>query len=103
MNGDYFQNPTFPNNSTPINIDIPSKEEYLEDNTLYNIIKSNKGKRVNIYVSFPNSDKEFSGILENIIKDHLIISDPETGKWYLIDTKYLNYIEFIEKINYSTT
>ena len=31
----------------------------------------------------------------------LIISDPTTGKWYLILMIYLNYVEFEEKINYS--
>lgn len=112
MNGNYYQNPTFPNNQMPINIpdspldsqqistNIPIEQSYIE-----NILRLNKGKRVNAYVSFPDSNewqnKIFSGVIEEAGKDHLIISDPETGKWYLIRIIYLDYIEFMERINYN--
>ena len=112
MNGNFYQNPTFPNNSTLINSEemppnnisfsntMPIEQSYIE-----NILRLNKGKRVNAYVSFSDSsewqNKIFSGIIEEAGRDHLIISNPETGKWYLIKIIYLDYIEFMEKINYS--
>jgi len=74
-----------------------------EQNNIENILKINKGRRVKAYVSFPNSsewqNKVFSGVIEDANIDHLIISDPSTGNWYLIKIIYLDYLEFMEKIN----
>ena len=111
MNGNYYQNPTFPTNQIPNNIpssppanisstnSIPMEQSYIE-----NILRLNKGKRVNAYVSYPDSsewqNKVYSGIIEEAGRDHLIISDPGTGNWYLIRLIYLDYVEFMEKINY---
>ncbi len=116
MNGNYYQNPTFPSNqmstvnqatiptSPPGNISsvstLPMEQSYIE-----NILRLNKGKRVNAYVSYPDStewqNKIYSGIIEEAGRDHLIISDPVNGYWYLIRMIYLDYVEFMEKINYS--
>ncbi len=117
MNGSYYQNPTFPGasdnsgfngnfqgNTPPGNIsyntDLDMEQSYIE-----NILRLNKGKRVKAYVSYPDSsdwkDKIYTGIIEEAGKDHLIISDPNTGIWYLIRLIYLNYVEFGERINYS--
>ncbi len=113
MNGSYYQNPTYPSNNTltstipsspPGNISstslLPMEQSYIE-----NILRLNKGKRVNAFVSYPDSsewqNKIYSGIIEEAGKDHLIISDPSTGNWYLIRMIYLDYVEFFERINYS--
>lgn len=113
MNGNYYQNPTFPSNqvpsptiptSPPGNISsssmMPMEQSYLE-----NILRLNKGKRVNAYYTYPDSnewrDKVVSGIIEEAGRDHLIISDPNTGQWYLLRMIYLDYVEFMERINYS--
>ena len=108
MNGNFYQNPTFPgleNNMTPPgNISsqqsLPMEQSYIE-----NILRLNKGKRVNAYVSYPDSsewqNKIYSGNIEEAGKDHLIISDPSSGRWYLIRLIYLNYVEFMEPIIYS--
>ena len=110
MNGNYYSNPTFPGNDynyentnnqnfVPIE-DVPMQQSYIE-----NILRHNKGKRVKLYVSFPDSnewrDKVFDGIVEQAGRDHIIISDPQTGKWYLVLMIYLDYVEFDERINYS--
>ena len=80
--------------------DLPLEQSYIE-----NILRLNKGKKVKAYVSYPDSidwkDSVYTGIIEQAGRDHLIISDPTTGKWYLILMIYLNYVEFEEKINYS--
>ncbi len=111
MNGNFYQNPTFPkasNNSSPTtppgNISYQSTMP-LEQSLIENILRLNKGKKVRAYVSYPDSnewrDKVYEGIIEESGRDHLIISDPNTGIWYLIRMIYLNYVEFEEKINYN--
>lgn len=79
---------------------LPMEQSYIE-----NILRLNKGKMVHLYMSFPDStewrDKVFSGILEEAGKDHIVISDPSSGKWYLLLLIYLNYVVFDERINYS--
>ena len=119
MNGSYYQNPTFPgameeanytetNNSSfitpPGNISFTplndGEQSYIE-----NILRLNKGKTVRAYVSYPDSiewkDKIYDGVIEEAGRDHLILSDPASGKWYLIRMIYLNYVEFDDRINYS--
>ena len=77
---------------------IPTEKSYIE-----NIIRINKGKKISIYQSFSNSnewrDKEFTGIIEQSGKDHVILSDPTSGNWYLLLMKYIDYIKFEEDIN----
>ena len=109
MNGTYYQNPTFPtatsnnyqDNIVPVGPqDLPMEQSYIE-----NILRLNKGKKIKAYVSYPDSidwkDSVYTGIIEQAGRDHLIVSDPSTGKWYLILMIYLNYVEFEERINYS--
>ncbi len=109
MNGVYYPNPTYPtvdNNTYEQGYeagqlaDAPMQQSYIE-----NILRHNKGKKVKAYVSFPDAsewkDKIFEGIIEQAGRDHLIISDPQTGHWYLILMIYLDYVEFDEKIAYT--
>lgn len=106
MNGNYYQNPTFPTsqNNYEVNLNNDTTLE-MEQSYIENILRLNKGKKVKAYVSFPDSndwrDKVFTGIIEEAGRDHLIISDPSTGHWNLILMIYLNYVEFDERINYS--
>lgn len=108
MNGSYYPSAKYPNdynlNTAPIgggaNENVQDEQSYIE-----NILRLNKGKRAKAYFSFPDSnewrDKVFEGIIEEAGKDHLVMSDPKTGKWSLILLIYLNFVEFYEKINYS--
>ncbi len=77
---------------------IPNEQSYIE-----NILRVNKGKRVTVYQSFADAeewrDKEFTGIIEQSGRDHIILSDPTTGNWYLLLMIYVNYIKFDEEIN----
>lgn len=109
MNGTYYQNPTFPGAQSPNNytdnIETVGVPLTMEQSYIENILRLNKGKRVNAFVSYPDSsewqNKIYTGIIEEAGRDHLIISDPVTGYWYLIRMIYLDYVEFMEKINYS--
>lgn len=108
MNGNYYQNPTFPNNNFPTppgNISVNEINMPIEQSYIENILRLNKGKKVKVYVSYPDSsawqNKVYEGIIEEAGKDHLIIKDNVSGSWYLIRIIYLNYVEFMEPINYS--
>lgn len=108
MNNSYY-NPYVSNtpSDTPSNqrqvSNIPNNVEE-EQSYIENILRLNRGKLGKFYMSFPDSvewrDKVFTGIIEQSGRDHIIISDPNTGKWYLLLIIYLNYVEFDEKINF---
>lgn len=106
MNGSYYKNAMYNADFDHIRPadnfggdDLPMEQSYIE-----NILRLNKGKKVNVYMSYSDSvewrDKMYTGVIEQAGRDHLIISDPSTGKWYLLLMIYLDYVEFNEKINY---
>lgn len=78
---------------------LPVEESYIE-----NILRLNKGKLVTIYATFEGNKewnaKIFKGIIEAAGRDHVIISDPQTGLRYLIPMVYLDYATFDEEIEY---
>ncbi|UOQ87116.1 spore coat protein GerQ [Gracilibacillus salinarum] len=78
---------------------LPMEESYIE-----NILRLNKGKTATVYMTFENNDrwnaKIFKGIIEAAGRDHIILSDPETGKRYILLMVYLDYITFDEEIVY---
>ena len=86
-----------PNQQTQMNYNVPLEQSYIE-----NILRLNRGKKVEVYASYPDSDewknKVFSGIIEQSGRDHIILSDPKTGDWYLILIIYVNFIKFDERI-----
>ncbi len=109
MNGNYFQNPTFPSNdneiiNTPINSNVYSTMLPIEQSYIENILRLNQGKKVKAYVSYPDSsswqNKVYEGLIEQAGRDHLILRDTKDNLWYLIRIIYLDYVEFDEKINY---
>ena len=92
-----INNPNSANTPNPINnfnqdynigTSLPMEQSYIE-----NILRLNKGKMVKAYVSFPDStewrNKIFAGRIEEAGRDHLIISNPNTGEWDLILMIYL--------------
>ncbi len=95
-----YNNPVFPNNKD-VNENKIDTISYM-----INILRMNKKRKVNVYTSFPklsdNKEDNFSGILEYIGYDHLILSEPSSGKFKIIPTVYIDYISFDEPINYSS-
>lgn len=90
-----------PNQTTaPTNMQeyIPNEQSYIE-----NILRVNKGKKVSVYQSFADAgewkDRIFTGIIEQSGRDHIILSDPTTGNWYLLLMIYVDFIKFDEEIN----
>ncbi len=108
MNNGYF-NPNLstsagiPNDINPSysagDSSLPMEQSYVE-----NILRLNKGKVASFYMTFPDSgewrDRIFTGVVEQAARDHIVVSDPKTGKWYLLLTIYLDFIVFDEEINY---
>ncbi|WP_177167217.1 spore coat protein GerQ [Salinibacillus kushneri] len=79
---------------------VPGEEEsYIE-----NILRLNRGKMATVYMTFENNEqwnaKVFKGILEAAGRDHIVLSDPETGRRYLLLMIYLDYVTFDEELNY---
>ncbi len=58
---------------------LPVEQSYIE-----NILRLNKGKLVSVYSTFENNKewnaKIFKGVIEAAGRDHLILSQMETGK-----------------------
>jgi spore germination protein Q len=111
MNNSYFPSSNNYNNTNNypnqlFSSSIGPSESLINQSYIENILTLNKGKLGKFYCTFPDSnewrDTVFSGVIEQAARDHLIISNPSTGKWYLIQMIYLNYCEFDEKINYLT-
>ncbi len=79
--------------------ELPMEQSYVE-----NILRMNKGKIASFYMTFPDAgewkDRIFTGVVEQAARDHFVISDPKTGKWYLLLSIYLDFIVFDEEINY---
>ncbi|WP_066188178.1 MULTISPECIES: spore coat protein GerQ [Gracilibacillus] len=78
---------------------LPVEQSYIE-----NILRLNRGKQATVYMTFENNDrwnaKIFKGIIEAAGRDHIILSDTETGKRYILLMVYLDYITFDEEIAY---
>ncbi|MEK4176709.1 spore coat protein GerQ [Aeribacillus sp. FSL K6-1305] len=80
---------------------LPLEESYVE-----NILRLNKGKLATVYMTFENNPewpaKVFRGVIEAAGRDHLILSDPQTGRRYLLLMVFLNYVTFDEEIVYTS-
>ncbi len=130
MNTNYYANPIYPNinnngfeftkakgitsipngntnNNNMLGVSNADNSNIVfeEQSYIENILRLNKGKLATFYFSYPDSvewrDRTYTGIIEAAGRDHIIISEPNSGKRYLLLNIYLNYVEFNEKINYS--
>jgi len=80
---------------------LPMEQSYIE-----NILRLNRGKQATVYMTFENNEQwnaqVFRGIIEAAGRDHIILSDPQTGRRYLLLMVYLDYVTFDEEINYGS-
>ncbi|UFJ39233.1 spore coat protein GerQ [Brevibacillus humidisoli] len=88
----------------PSGAPIPGTRDFVEQSYVENILRLNRGKMATVYMTFENNTewnaKVFRGIIEAAGRDHLIISDPDTGIRYLLLMVNLDYITFDEPIEY---
>ncbi len=83
----------------------PIPGQFVEQSYIENILRLNRGKLASVYMTFEGSKdgntKLFKGIIEAAGRDHVILSDPQTGMRYLLPLIYLDYVTFDEEIEYS--
>jgi len=76
----------------------------MEESFIENILRFNKGKIGTFYFTYQGNNKwnamVYHGRVETAGRDHIIISDPSSGKRYLLMMANLDWVEFDEKINY---
>jgi spore germination protein Q len=76
----------------------------VEESYIENIFRLNRGKMATVYTTFENNKewnaKVFHGRIEAAGRDHLILSEPSTGRRYLIPLLYLDYATFEGEIAY---
>ncbi len=99
-----FSQPPFPPTPPYPQTKIVSMPMQYEDTTLESLLKMNRGKVLTAYATYTNSkefnDKIFKGVIESVGKDHFIISDPKSGKRFILRYPSVNWIEFDDEIKY---
>jgi len=82
----------------------PQQPQMQEESYIENILRLNKGKVATLYLTFANNRewnaKVVTGVIEAAGRDHVIVSDPKTGKRYLLLMIYLDYVTFDEEVLY---
>lgn len=83
---------------------VPRRLAPIEESYIENILRMNLGKVATIYMTFENNQEwnamVFKGVVEAAGRDHIIISDPQTSKRYLLLMVNLDYITFDEPLTY---
>ncbi|QQE73376.1 spore coat protein GerQ [Brevibacillus composti] len=78
--------------------------QVVEESYIENILRLNRGKVITVYQTFENNTqwnaKIFRGVLETAGRDHIILSDPQTGKRFLLLMVNTDYITADEELNY---
>lgn len=83
---------------------IPSAQPVFEQSYIENILRLNLGKVGTFYMTYENNSewnaKIFKGVLEAAGRDHIIISDPQTGVRTILLMVNLDYATFDEPLIY---
>ncbi|NBI28905.1 spore coat protein GerQ [Chengkuizengella sp. YPA3-1-1] len=108
MSGPYAPSGSVLPSTSPAMSDItPPGQLPMEVSYIENILRLNLGKEATIYMTYENNTewnaKVFTGVLEAAGRDHIVISDRDTGKRYLLLMVNLDYITFDEELNYIPT
>lgn len=78
---------------------LPLEQSYVE-----NILRLNKGKLGTFYFTYENNNqwnaKVYRGRVEAAGRDHLILTDPQTGQRFLLLMVNFDYATFDEELNY---
>ncbi|GGF94901.1 spore coat protein GerQ [Paenibacillus aceti] len=83
---------------------VPTQTPAFEQSFIENILRMNLGKVGTFYMTYENNSewnaKIFKGVLEAAGRDHIIISDPNTGVRTVLLMVNLDYATFDEPLNY---
>lgn len=85
---------------------FPDNSSLTEQTYLENILRLNIGKLGTFYFTYTGSndwrDRAYKGIIEQVGRDHFIISDPKNKKHYVFQFVYFDWAEFDEQLIYNT-
>ena len=83
---------------------MPLAGRQEEQTYVENILRMNRGKIATVYTTNENNPewaaRVFTGRVENAARDHVVLSDPQTGKRYIIFMVNIDYITFDEELQY---
>lgn len=83
---------------------VPMAGRQEEQTYVENILRMNRGKVATVYTTNENNPewaaRVFTGRVENAARDHVVLSDPQTGKRYIIFMVNIDYITFDEELQY---
>ncbi|GAC42755.1 spore coat protein GerQ [Paenibacillus popilliae] len=89
---------------TPNGTVITMPPQMYEQSYIENIFRLNLGKVGTFYMTYENNSqwnaKVFRGVLEAAGRDHIIISDPNTGQRVVMLMVNFDYATFDEPLNY---
>lgn len=89
---------------TPSGTVMPAPIPFYEQSYIENIFRLNLGKVGTFYMTYENNSqwnaKVFRGVLEAAGRDHIIISDPNTGQRIVMLMVNFDYATFDEPLNY---
>ncbi|MFC0471656.1 spore coat protein GerQ [Halalkalibacter kiskunsagensis] len=78
---------------------LPIEQSYIE-----NILRLNRGKVGTFYFTYENNPewnaRIYRGRVEEAGRDHIILSDPETGQFFLLLMVNFDYATFDEELEY---
>lgn len=110
--------PGMPQQTPGVTVPVPSGAEIpvsgapgaeptsAEESYIENILRFNRGKIGTFYYTYENNRewnaKVYRGRVETAGRDHIIISDPQTGKRFLLLMVNLDWVEFDEPLAYIT-
>jgi spore germination protein Q len=96
--------PPLPSGSMIPGFPEPTGPAVVEESYIENVLRFNRGKIATFYMTYENNSqwnaKIFRGRIETAGRDHIIISDPQTGKRFLLLMLNLDYVEFDEPLIY---
>ncbi|CAH8772334.1 spore coat protein GerQ [Paenibacillus dendritiformis] len=98
--------PSVPSGSmmTPSGTVMPAAIPMFEESYIENIFRLNLGKVGTFYMTYENNSqwnaKVFRGVLEAAGRDHIIISDPNTGQRIVMLMVNFDYATFDEPLAY---
>ncbi|WP_410768670.1 spore coat protein GerQ [Fontibacillus sp. BL9] len=101
-----YQPPQVPSGSpmTPSGTVMPVQIPTYEQSYIENILRLNLGKVGTFYMTYENNSqwnaKIFKGVLEAAGRDHIIISDPNTGVRTILLMVNLDYATFDQPLVY---
>lgn len=89
---------------TPTGTVVPQQIPVFEQSYIENILRLNLGKVGTFYMTYENNSewnaKIFKGVLEAAGRDHIIISDPNTGVRTILLMVNLDYATFDQPLVY---